>query len=195
MTRALAELLLFGAATGFVSVVIFFLSRKIKGVLEPRFFQNRSKKRRRRKTGRKRGGIRTFLLDFLFCILFGSYLVLYDATVLFGRGRPIHLGAFFCGFFLVRKLFLSLLYRQTESLFTFLYDLIGETCRCLFYPIGKTFAFVFSILFRTYLILKRENDKIKTRRKGKRTLARKIRDAQTAFLPAAATEALVSGRE
>lgn len=194
MTGSLLPLFLCGVTAGVCSVLFFFLRGLFAGRYPPRRFLlllPKSVKKKKKKQGRTLG----FLLDFAFCFLFGAYLVLYDATVLMGRGRIHHLCAFLFGCFLVRRLFLSVLFRPTERVIVFFLDLLRFLVRCTFYPVRKCFSLLFAILSSLYLILKAKNDRIRMKRKAKREIGSIEGDAGRAFLPAAVTEAIASGRD
>lgn len=191
MTRALLPLFLLGSAAGGFSVVLSLVRRACLAEFPQKKFCFKVLGERKAKRGR----ILPFTLDFLFCFLVGCYLVLYDATLLGGRGRLYHLGVFIAGFLFVRYLFLSVFKRRTESVFRFLLDLCRFVRSCLFYPVRKSFSLIRLILLSAYLILKRKNDRMKWKRKAKREIARLCSDAETAFLPLAVTEALASGRK
>ena len=193
MTGRLLPLFYCGTVAGGCSVVLFFLRRVLTGKYPPRRFRFAFLEKRR-KPKRRRAAAVGFFLDFSLCFLFGGYLVLYDATVLGGRGRLFHLAAFFCGWFLVRRVFLSVLFRPTERAVVFCFDLFRFLLRCLFYPGRKCFSLLFAFLSSLYLILKAKSDKIRSRGRAKREIALIEKDAFGAFLPDAITEALVSGR-
>ena len=194
MTGRLLPLFLCGATAGGCSVLLFFLRRTLEGDGTPRRFRFLYRQKRR-KTKRRRRVALGFLTDFLFCFLFGAYLVLYDATVLGGRGRIFHAVAFFCGVFLVRRVFLFLLFRPAERAVGFCLDLVRFLLRCLTYPARKCFSLLFAFLSSVYLILKAKNDKIRLQRRAKREITAIETDAGRAFLPVAVTESLISGRE
>lgn len=194
MTGRLLPLFFCGTAAGVCSVALFFLRRALAGEYPPCRFRFALREKRRKRKG-KRGAVVGFFLDFSFCFLFGAYLVLYDATVLGGRGRLFHLAAFSVGCYLVRRLFLSVLFRPTEYAIVFCFDLFRFLLRCLFYPVRKCFSLLFAFLSSVYLILKAKNDRIRLKRRAKREIGSIEGDAGRAFLPAAVTEALASGRE
>lgn len=194
MTRDFLTLIFVGATAGACSVAVFFLRRALSGAFsEPLFgFMRRAK---RKKKDQKRGRILSFFLDFLLTLGFGFYFVLYDATVLGGRGRIFHLALFFCGLVTVRGIFLSLLFRPTERFFRYLFGLVGAAWFFFTIPFRKTFSAVFSILFGLYLILKRKNDKIKRKKQAKREIARLFSEMNAAFLPPDVTGAISPGKE
>ena len=191
MNGTLFPLFLLGTASGGISTVFSLVRRACAGAYPQKRFRFKSSGRGKIKRGR----ILPFLIDLLFSLLTGCYLVLYDATVIGGRGRLYHLAAFLAGFFAVRYLLLSVLKTQTERVFRFWLDLFRFVRYCLFYPVRKCFLLIRSILLFSYLILKRKNDTMKRKRKAKREIARLYSDAETAFLPLAVTEALASGRK
>ena len=193
MTGDLIRLFLFGAVSGGCSVFLFFL-RRVQSGAYPSRIPGIPESARRARAKKKRGKILAFFLDFLLAFLAGTYLVLYDATVLGGRGRLFHLFVFFCGLYFVRFLFLSLLFRPTERVFRFAFDLIGVSVFWLFFPIRKCFSFVFANVLGAYLILKRKNDKIRRKTKAKREFERLLIETETAFLPSAVIEAIASRR-
>lgn len=195
MTGTLTTLILAGATTGGVSVVLFFVRAALLGSYPDKFVSFPEKGSVRKAKRKKRGAALRFFLDFFFSLFVGTYLVLYDATVLGGRGRFYHLCFFFFGFFLVRFLFLSLLFRPTERVFIFLLDLIRAAIRFLSFPFRKIFSLLFSFLFNVYLILKRNNDKMKRKREAKREIDRIRSEMDTAFLPSDVTEAIASWRD
>lgn len=194
MIRVFPLLFLAGAAAGVFSVALFFFRCALSGAYSERIIP--FPKKAKRGTGmKKQGRVLSFLLDFIYVFCTGLYLVLYDATLLGGKGRLFHLAFFFLGFFLVRFLFLSPLYRPTERVFRFLSDLAGAAFFCLCFPIRKTFSVILSILFGLYLILKRKNDKMKRKKQAKREIARLYEEMNTAFLPSAVTGAFAPGRD
>lgn len=194
MTRAFLTLFLFGLTAGAFSVAVGFLRRSLSGEYPDRVipFPKEQKRKERR---RRRGMIVSFLLDLFLSLLTGLYLVLYDATVLGGRGRPVHLAFFFGGLFFSRFVFLSLFYRQTERAFRFAFDLLYAGIWCLCFPFRKCFSLLFGFLCSLYLIMKRKNDKMKWKRQAKRETARLYREMETAFLPPDLTGALIPGRK
>ena len=191
MTGPLFPLFLLGTAFGGISAFLSLVRGACTGEYPQKRFCFKASGGRKA----KRGKILPFVFDLLFSFLSGCYLVLYDATVLGGRGRLYHLAAFLAGFLAVRYLFLSVLKTQTERVFRFALDLFRFARYCFFYPVRKCFSTIRSILFHAYLILKRKNDKMRMKRKAKREIARLYSDAESAFLPLAVTEALASGRK
>lgn len=191
MTGAVPTLFICGSAAGVCSVVLFFLRRTCAGMYPQQTFQRIKIDKNRRK---KRGRTAIVLLDLLFCFFVGTYLVLYDATVLGGTGRLYHLATFFVGFLLIRYLLISVLFRPVERLFRFLLDLFRAAVWCLLLPFRKCFSLFFGFLYRAYLIMKRKNDKMKAKRKAKREIARLLSGSETAFLSSEATGAVFSGR-
>ena len=190
MNGSVFPLLITGAAWGGISIVLSLFRRASLAEFPQKRFRFKGIGERKENRGR----ITPFLIDLLFFLLSGCYLVLYDATVLGGTGRLYQLGAFLAGCLAVRFLFLSVFKKQTEGAFSFLLDLIRFVRSCLFYPLRKCFSVFRSILLLAYLILKRKNDRMKRKRKAKREIDRLCADAETAFLPVAVTEALASGR-
>ena len=152
----------------------------------------------RRGTGvRKRRGraFARFLFDFVVSFAGGVYLVLYDATLLGGSGRTVHLAVFFLGILTVRFLFLKLLFRPTKRLVSFAFASVSAVVRLVSLPVRKCFSLLFSILCRLYLILKRKNDKMRKKKQAKREIAQLRSMMDDAFLPAAVAEAIASGRD
>lgn len=192
MTGPVFILLRCGFAVGVCSAVLFLLRRAVAGDYPQRTFRKIVKKK---KTRKRKGRVFSFCADFLLCFLTGTYLVLYDATVLGGRGRFIHLAAFICGLILARFLFLSVFFHPIERAFMLVLDCLRAAGWCLLYPFRKCFALFFGFLFRAYLIMKRKNDKIRKKRKAKREIARLLSGSETSFLPSGVTEAIFSGRE
>lgn len=194
MTRAFLTLFFAGAAAGACSVAFRFLRRELCGAYpEPIFgFMKRAG---RKKKIRKRGRILSFLLDFLLTFCFGFYLVLYDATVLGGTGRLLHLAVFFSGTVAVRRIALTVLFRPTERFFRYLFGLFGAAWFLLTAPVCKCLRFLFSILFGLYLIIKRKNDTMKRKKQAKRELIRLRSEMNAAFLPPEVTGAFAPGKE
>ena len=194
MTRAYLTLFLFGLTAGAVSVAVRFFRGTISGEYPDRLLPfPRAKKRKGRP--KRRVGIVPFLLDLFLTLLTGLYLVLYDATVLGGRGRPVHLSFFLGGFFLSRFVFLSLFGKQTERAFRFAFEFLYAGIWCLCFPVRKCFSLLFGFLSALYLIIKQNNDKMKWKRRAKRETARLYREMETAFLPPDVTGALIPGRK
>ena len=192
MIGSLLALFLAGTAFGVAFVLSFFICRVASEhrVRSGGCFGNQTKRRPGRGSA-----IARFLFDFAVAFSAGAYLVLYDATVLGGRGRIVHLAAFFLGVILVRILFLKLLFRQTERAVSFAFALISVVMRWLCLPLRKCFSVLFAILFRLYLILKRKNDKMRRKRRAKREIAGLRSMMDDAFLSSAVTEAIASGRD
>jgi len=193
----LLPLFLVGISVGGVSVFLHFFFALIAGEYPVRIVRipiRKKKKGNARRKKKRRGCVRKAFLDFFFTFLTGAYLVLYDVTVLGGRGRIHHLAFFFFGVFFARFLLLRLFFGLTENVFRFFFDLIRVAALALTYPFRILLSLFFSILFRAYLILKRKNDRMKMKRKAKREIARLCREADTAFLCVGATETLASGR-
>ena len=186
MTNFVLPLFLCGVLTGAVSVCVRYLRRVVAGEMPQRLFPKLAKKKN---LGKNMGKPLLFLLDFFFFFLFGAYLVLYDATVLFGQGRLFHFAAFGCGVLMVRYLLLTLLSCVTERVFGIVFDFLRAAVWCVFYPIRKCFSTLYRILFLVYLIIRRKNDRMKWKRKAKRALARLKLESETAFLPKEITEA------
>ena len=190
MNEAIITLFVCGLAAGGCSVVLCFLRRASAGAYPQRTFQKSKTSKSKKK---KQGRMTNCSLDFLFCFFVGTYLVLYDATVLGGTGRFYHLAVFFFGFALVRYLLLSVLFRPVEWTFRLLLDLWRAAVWSLTFPLKKCFSFFFGFLYGAYLIMKRKNDKMKAKRKAKREIARLLSGSETAFLSSGATEAVFSG--
>lgn len=186
-------LFLFGAATGAISVAVSIFRRAARGEYPTRWTPPPIREKRKRKS--RRGRIRTILLDFIFTFLTGTYLVLYDATVLGGLGRLYHFAFFLSGFFLLRRLLLFRAYRPCEWVVRLIYDLVRAFVLWLLFPIQKCFSFLFGILSALYLILKQKNAKIKRKKEAKREIKRLYAESDTAFLPAFEIGTFVPGRD
>lgn len=193
MTKPFLTLFLAGAFFGGVFVLSYFLCRAVSDRRENRA-RITPKKKKQRLWDRGKAVIR-FVLDFVTIFAAGAYLVLYDATVLGGRGRLFHLVVFLIGGTLVRLIFQNMLFRPTERVVTFVFDSVIRAFSLFLLPVRKCFSLVFTILFRLYLILKRKNDKMRRKKQAKRQIARLHSMMDGAFLPAAVTEAIASGRD
>lgn len=191
MIRSFPTLFFAGAVFGGLFVLSFFIGRVDSRRRRPAD----SVKRENGKCKRRERTFARFCFDFSVSFAGGAYLVLYDATVLGGRGRLVHLAVFFLGVLSVRFLFLKLLFRPTERAVSILCFFVLTVVRLFCFPVRKCFSVLFSILCRLYLILKRKNDKMRKKKQAKREIAQLCSMMDNAFLPAAVTEAIASGRD
>ena len=172
-----------GVLCGAISVFRSFFKRYRAGDYPPLFFRFLGRSERKSKKKRKRFSITGAVADFFLSLLFGGYLVLYDVTVLSGKGRAYHLALFLGCFFLSRWVLSHPLGSVTTALFRFVCDLIRAVFLVFTYPLRVFFALFVRFLSYLVLILKRKNDKIKRKRKAKRQIRKRREEMTTAFLP------------
>lgn len=193
MIGSFGTLFLAGVTFGAVSVVLFFVRRYFNGHCPRCLLSQRNIKKSEKRGAFSR--IASFCFDFFLFFFSGTYLVLYDATVLGGLGRIYHLGIFLAGVVLIRRLLLSVLYRPCETIVQGILEVLSALIRLILYPFRKSFSFLSSILCALYLILKQKNDKIKKKKQAKREIRRLFAESDTAFLTAAVTGGFAPGRD
>ena len=170
-----------GLFCGAISVYLSFLKRYRSGEypsLFPRFLGEFKRKKKR-----LRFSPLGVVVDFAFSILIGGYLVLFDATVLSGKGRVYHLFLFLGSMILSRWILSHPLGRMITFLFRFFCDLFRACFFALTFPFRILFRLSARFLSYLGLILKQKNDRIKKKRKAKRQIRIIRKEMTTAFLP------------
>ena len=166
-----------------ISVIRSFIKKYRAGEYPPRFFRLPDSFSFNRKNGKHifPGAV----LDFLVTVLIGGYLVLYDVSVLSGKGRAYHLAVFLCSLFLSRWALNHPLRMILFPILQFFCDLISSCFLVLLYPVRQIFFAGLRFLSFLVLILKRKNDRIRMKRKAKRQIRKRKEEMKTAFLPPA----------